>query len=320
MTEINLLIPIQTNQLNVGATLSSLNGSENLIIVIPGTGPVDRDGNVKELQANLYKELTDRLTGNGFATLRYDKPGVGQSTGDFNRIGLWDLVETILGIVNYFKTSEQYAFKKIILLGHSEGTIIATLASERIQVNGLILIAGAGSALKSVMMGQNNHVIDEIANKKGLSGFLLNRMITKEKLIKKQANLFDKVNQSDEDFFKISGQMIQAKWLREHLKIDDKHVRDQLSALSVPFLIINGDKDLQIDAESLNALEKIKNDNMTMKIIPGMNHLLKQQIDDGSILKLKQIYKKLEKEPVSEALIKVVTRWLFDMERIRGVK
>lgn len=320
MTEINLLIPIQTNQLNVGATLSSLNGSENLIIVIPGTGPVDRDGNVKELQANLYKELTDRLTGNGFATLRYDKPGVGQSTGDFNRIGLWDLVETVLGIVNYFKTSEQYAFKKIILLGHSEGTIIATLASERIQVNGLILIAGAGSALKSVMMGQNNHVIDEIANKKGLSGFLLNRMITKEKLIKKQANLFDKVNQSDEDFFKISGQMIQAKWLREHLKIDDKHVRDQLSALSVPFLIINGDKDLQIDAESLNALEKIKNDNMTMKIIPGMNHLLKQQIDDGSILKLKQIYKKLEKEPVSEALIKVVTRWLFDMERIRGVK
>lgn len=320
MTEINLLIPIQTNQLNVGATLSSLNGSENLIIVIPGTGPVDRDGNVKELQANLYKELTDRLTGNGFATLRYDKPGVGQSTGDFNRIGLWDLVETVLGIVNYFKTSEQYAFKKIILLGHSEGTIIATLASERIQVNGLILIAGAGSALKSVMMGQNNHVIDEIANKKGLLGFLLNRMITKEKLIKKQANLFDKVNQSDEDFFKISGQMIQAKWLREHLKIDDKHVRDQLSALSVPFLIINGDKDLQIDAESLNALEKIKNDNMTLKIIPGMNHLLKQQIDDGSILKLKQIYKKLEKEPVSEALIKVVTRWLFDMERIRGVK
>lgn len=320
MTEIDLLIPIQTNQLNVGATLSSLNGSENLIIVIPGTGPVDRDGNVKELQANLYKELTDRLTGNGFATLRYDKPGVGQSTGDFNRIGLWDLVETVLGIVNYFKTSEQYAFKKIILLGHSEGTIIATLASERIQVNGLILIAGAGSALKSVMMGQNNHVIDEIANKKGLSGFLLNRMITKEKLIKKQANLFDKVNQSDEDFFKISGQMIQAKWLREHLKIDDKHVRDQLSALSVPFLIINGDKDLQIDAESLNALEKIKNDNMTMKIIPGMNHLLKQQIDDSSILKLKQIYKKLEKEPVSEALIKVVTRWLFDMERIRGVK
>ena len=221
MTEIDLLIPIQTNQLNVGATLSSLNGSENLIIVIPGTGPVDRDGNVKELQANLYKELTDRLTGNGFATLRYDKPGVGQSTGDFNRIGLWDLVETVLGIVNYFKTSEQYAFKKIILLGHSEGTIIATLASERIQVNGLILIAGAGSALKSVMMGQNNHVIDEIANKKGLSGFLLNRMITKEKLIKKQANLFDKVNQSDEDFFKISGQKIQAKWLREHLKIDD---------------------------------------------------------------------------------------------------
>ena len=90
--------------------------------------------------------------------------------------------------------------------------------------------------------------------------------------------------------------------------------------MSVNFLIINGDKDLQIDAESLNALEKIKNDNMTMKIIPGMNHLLKQQIDDSSILKLKQIYKKLEKEPVSEALIKVVTRWLFDMERIRGVK
>lgn len=320
MTEQNLMIPIQKNQLVVGATLFSMSSSETLMIIIPGTGPADRNGNVKEMKANLYKELAFRLVENGFATLRYDKPGVGQSTGDFNKIGLWELVETVLGIVDYFATSVQFAFKSIILLGHSEGTIIATLASERIQIQGLVLIAGAGSTLKSVMVAQNNRVVDEIAQMKGVKGFLLNRIITKEKLIKRQVSLFEKVNQSNEDFFRVSGQVIQAKWLREHLEINDDYIRKQLSVLSMPILVVNGDKDLQIDAEAHIALEKLKNDNLTIKIINEMNHMLKQQSDEVSILKLKQIYKKSEKFPISEELLQLVTQWLFDVENHRGAK
>lgn len=318
MLEKELYIPVGDSQMQISATLTYENSLETLVIIIPGTGKVDRDGNVKEMRANLYKELSDKLSLNGFATLRYDKLGVGKSTGDYYSVGLWDLLESIKSIITYFRCSKDYKFKRIVLLGHSEGTILATLLVGKIHVDGLILIAGAGSSLKSVMLAQSNLLSEEVNNKKGIAGALLRSMISKDKIYKKQMQLFDKVSQSNEDFIRVSGQKIQAKWLREHLSIDDAFVNQQLMSINHPFLVINGDKDLQIDNSSLSKLETLNNPNKSIVTIAGMNHMLKYQIEACSILKLKQIYMKMVKLPISDELLIEITKWLNNMENNGG--
>ncbi|MCP8615718.1 serine aminopeptidase domain-containing protein [Salirhabdus salicampi] len=75
------------------------------ILIIPGTGPNDRDGNPKKKKYhfNLYKELSHFLTDKGFVTLRYDKRGIGESGGDPNRAGLWDFVHDATSAVHFLK-------------------------------------------------------------------------------------------------------------------------------------------------------------------------------------------------------------------------
>lgn len=309
MKAYEIKIPITKLQLQLSGSLLTNAIEETLMIIIPGTGPVDRDGNLNKMEMNLYKDLAEGLAQIGISSFRFDKPGVGTSTGDFNRIGLFDLVETVTSIVTYFKQSRIYSFKKIILLGHSEGTILATLASNQIEVDGMILLGGAGSDLKTVMKAQNDRLISEVSMMRGLPGALLRTLMPKEKMFEKQNILFDKVNQTNADTLKISGQVIQAKWLREHLSISQPTVLNILGNLAIPTLIINGDKDVQINSKAFEEIINLNNSFLTVEVISNMNHMLKEQKESISMLKLKKIYKSMEKFPVSYRLIEAIESW-----------
>lgn len=313
MKQYELKIPVRKINSHINANLEYSESSKLLAIIIPGTGPVDLDGNMKGMRTNLYKELAQKLHENDVATLRFDKPGVGKSTGDYNRTGLRDLVDTVTQIFDYMKSEEKYKFKKIVLLGHSEGTIIANLVSRNVAVDGLILIGGAGSNIESVMKAQNNRLADEMSQLKGIVGKIVNKIYTREKMIFKQIFLFQKVQQSSEDSLKIGGQTIQAKWLREHLDVREEYIVELLDTISVPTLIINGDKDVQIDLSGLEKLKKLSNHNLNIKTITGMNHILKTQTEEASMLKLKKIYKALEKNNISESLLISIKIWILKL-------
>jgi len=310
MNQKKILIPTILNKIIVNALLETNQLSDCLVIIIPGTGPVDLDGNVKEFKTNIYLDISKKLHEFNISTLRYDKPGIGESSGNYNQIGLWDLVDTVSSLVNYFRQSEIFSFKKIILLGHSEGTIIATLVSNRIEVDGLILLGGAGSNLRTIMSVQNTRFIEEVSSMKGFKGFILRLLVTKEGLLKKQNSLFTKVEQSNEDFIKISGQVVQAKWLREHLIIDEDKILQILSKIAIPTLIIDGDKDVQIDSEANKKVAALNNPNLTIRLIDNMNHLLKIQSESISLINLKKIYKSLQKNSLSQELVENIKEWL----------
>ena len=127
-----------------GTLINSNELSPFLAIIIAGSGPTDRDGNNSSMKSNYLKMLAEELNKNGISSFRYDKRGVSKSLGDIkspNEIQFLDYVNDAKSIINHFKDIKKY--KKIVIIGHSEGSLIGMLASKSIA-DGFISIAGAG--------------------------------------------------------------------------------------------------------------------------------------------------------------------------------
>ena len=116
---------------------------QKLAIIIAGSGPTDRNGNnPMGVAANSYKMIADELDAQNIATFRYDKRGIGKSA--INNMNEGDLVfddyiKDAVKIFDYMKDS--LGFKNIYFIGHSEGSLIGMVASQRVPVKGFISIS-----------------------------------------------------------------------------------------------------------------------------------------------------------------------------------
>ena len=82
-------------------TLPDLEGTYPGVVLIPGSGQVDRNENAKKLAINAFREIAAVLATKGIASLRYDKRGVGQSQGDFWKAGFYDNIDDTNPKVDY---------------------------------------------------------------------------------------------------------------------------------------------------------------------------------------------------------------------------
>ena len=113
------------------------------VILISGSGPQNRDEEVFGHKPFLV--ISDYLTKNGIAVLRYDERGVGQSTGNFKTATSADFATDVESAIAYLQTRKEINKKKIGLVGHSEGGLIATMvASTSKDVSFIVLLAGTG--------------------------------------------------------------------------------------------------------------------------------------------------------------------------------
>ncbi len=137
-------------------TLPRSQGPFPTVLLIPGMGPVDRNGEgYYGLKPSLV--LADHLTRNGSAVLRVDKRGVGKSTGTFDlTVTPRDLAGDVLAGIEYLKTREDVDHRPIGLIGHSEGGLVAAMvAAQSNDVAFVVLMAGA--------VGQNQTVVEQAA-------------------------------------------------------------------------------------------------------------------------------------------------------------
>src|SRR5690625_149543 len=143
------------------------------ILILAGSGKLNRDGNAKrgKFQLHLYKQLADILTSFGFATMRYDKRGIGESEGDFLTTGLWDAVIDAENALDVLASHPRVDSNRIIVLGHSEGCIVGTALNERMPVKGLILLSGGGGGIRENLDLQREQLYKEMRTAKGLKGF-----------------------------------------------------------------------------------------------------------------------------------------------------
>lgn len=229
-----------------------ISGKMLLIIVIAGSGPTDRYGNnVLGVDAWSYRYLSNELGKSGIATLLYDKRMVGKSqTGQKEEnLHFADYINDAAAWAKKFTADKR--FSSVIFAGHSEGGLIGIMAAEKTPVKGLITIAGIGRPLKDDMREQ-------------LTDKDHPEYIRKLDSLSKGMNVHAAV---DDPVFRPSVQ----PFFIEVLKIDPAA---EMRKLNIPVLITQGTTDLQVkikDAERLKSAAK----KGTLKIIPGMNHVMK---------------------------------------------
>jgi uncharacterized protein len=124
-------------------------------LLIAGSGSTDHDGNGPQIKPATLKKLAEQLAARKIATLRYDKRGAGGWKPEFGRpedFRFKDYVDDAAALVNYLRSSGN--FSKVILVGHSEGGLVAILTARRVPVDRLVLLATAARRQGDLLKAQ----------------------------------------------------------------------------------------------------------------------------------------------------------------------
>ena len=230
-----------------------------VVLIIAGSGPTDRDGNAPKmgLSANVYKMIANELGKNGYASLRYDKRLVGQSVSSTkeSELRFEDYIEDAVNLINMLNDDQR--FSKIIILGHSEGSLVGMMAAYEQPIKAFISVAGAGDSADKIMTEQMKSQPQWIAD-----GF--NRMLDSLKRGKTTDNI-------DPALYSVARPSVQ-KYLMSWFRYNPAR---EIRKLKIPILIVQGNTDLQVKVTDAEKLKKAKSDAI-LDIIPEMNHVLKE--------------------------------------------
>ena len=250
---------IISNGINIGATIAYRDKNEKrpLVLLIMGTGTTDRDGNSFGFKTNLYKNLSDMFVEMGYVCIRYDKRGTHESTGDYKTDGLSDLVSDAANIIHYAKKLDYIDEEKIVVCGHSEGAMIATLLTRTEELRGIILLGGACMSLKEALQYQNYLVFDQVQDMKGILGWYLRKVLTKDRIEKQVTDLFNKASKSKNPRFFYNGGFFNTKYIQEHASLSDEEYISMLKEYKGKVLAITGMADIQADYRKLDSVFSI---------------------------------------------------------------
>lgn len=238
-----------------------------LVILIAGSGPTNRNGNSTIGGVNnSLKFLAEGLTQNGITVFSYDKRGlnkVGNKTIEEKSVVFEDFINDAKNVISYFKSQKKYS--KIIIAGHSEGSLIGMVAAYK-NADGYVSIAGAGRPIDEILSEQiaKNAPFLKEATDKGLA-------------ILKEGKTFENKLPMLESLFRESIQPYMISWMKYN-------PQKELKKLQIPILIINGTKDLQVPPSDAELLNKA-NPKSELKIIENMNHVFKEIKNDDDNLK-----------------------------------
>jgi alpha-beta hydrolase superfamily lysophospholipase len=124
-------------------------------LLIAGSGTTDHDGNGPQIKPSTLKKLSEQLAARQIATLRYDKRGAGGWKPEFGRpedFRFKDYVDDAAALVNYLRSSGK--FSRLVLVGHSEGGLVAILTARRVPVDRLVLLVTAARRQGDLLKAQ----------------------------------------------------------------------------------------------------------------------------------------------------------------------
>ncbi len=184
--------------------------------------------------------------------------------------------------------------------------MIATLLTKKVEVNGLLLLGGAGTSMKSALIYQNLLVLKQYENKKGFIAWYLKKVLTREKIEKQFNDLFKKAEKSKKERYFFNGALFNTKYMREHGSLTDECFTNILNNYSGKVLAITGTADLNTDYHSLEKL----NSNFKTFVPQNVNHILRKIDGDNDIMRAKQQYKRLSKEDIDKQTKDTIISWI----------
>ena len=284
-------------------TLPNKEGQFPAVVLISGSGPQNRD---EELMGHKpFLVISDYLTKNGIAVLRYDDRGTAKSKGIFSTSTSFDFSNDAEATFNYLLTRKEIIPNKIGLVGHSEGGLIAPMIAARNKnVGFIVLLAGTGLTGDQIMLLQqeliarangstevdiqktktvNKAVFDIVRKNENQNNLNAELTAYLKNELEKDTALAKLVNTSVDEYIKSTLKQITSPWFQYFLKYDPQTA---LTKVTCPVLAINGEKDLQVPpkedlAAIKKALKKGGHKNFVTKELPGLNHLF-QECKTGS--------------------------------------
>jgi pimeloyl-ACP methyl ester carboxylesterase len=313
---------------NLAGTLSlpTKEGLFPAVILISGSGAQNRDEEL--LGHKPFLVISDYLTKNGIAVLRFDDRGTAMSKGDFKTATTLDFATDVDAAVQFFLSRKEIDKRKIGLIGHSEGGMIAPIvASKSKNISFIILLAGTGIPgdelllLQQELIGRvsgisendlikikstNTEIFDIVKKATNPNQMIkdITDHITKSIKSDPESKIPDGISESD--FIKMQVSQLASPWMQFFIKYNPALT---LENVKCPVLALNGDKDLQVPSkENLeainNALSKGGNKKYITKQMPNLNHLF-QECKTGS----PQEYSEIE-QTISPLALTEILNWI----------
>ena len=211
------------------------------VVMVSGSGPQDRNSEIFDHKTFLV--LADLLARAGIATLRYDDRGVGKSGGESLTANTAEVAQDAEAAVEFIRGLGK--FSRTGVLGHSEGGCVAFMLAARGEADFMISMAGTGVRGDEVLYSQATRI-------SALSG--MEYPLTKEQFMETVRSQHN-------------------PWLDWFIDYDPA---EDISKITCPALVLNGDKDVQVIADiNIPAIKAALKDNPhnVVKIYPGLNHL-----------------------------------------------
>jgi fermentation-respiration switch protein FrsA (DUF1100 family) len=286
-------------------------------LLISGSGPQNRDEYLAGHRPFLV--LADYLTRKGIAVLRYDKRGIGKSSGNFASATTEDFAADAESALSFLKTRKEIAPGKTGAIGHSEGALIAPMLGANGSVSWIVLMAGPAETGEKIMLSQSQAIA-------GAAGMPLAQITQSLDFDRKAYEMVRTEKDPDVLEKKIDAMvvssgvaegslpasvaaqihMLSSPWFRFFLDYDPVPT---LQKVKCPVLALNGDKDLQVSAaENLPVIQKTLEDSGnksgSTKSLPGLNHLF-QHADSGTPTEYGAI-----EETISPEVLQIIGEWI----------
>ena len=281
-------ITINNYEIQLPGTLTFSSETSPLIIWVHGSGNVDRNGNQAGTQvgANYIQQVREKLNESGLAFFSFDKRTANPKNMRFmqqNGVLIGDFVDDVKEVINHFKNKKK--FSNITLIGHSQGSLISMLASS--DVDKIISLAGPAEAIDKTIIRQVSGQSKELGE---LCVSYFKQLKDSGEIKKVDPRLITLFAKPNQPFFK--------SWMeKDPVKI--------ISTIDKPILILNGDKDLQVQTSEAKTLHEA-NSTSELVIIKNMNHVLKEIVKSEDNL----ASYRTPNFPISKELIVSITRFV----------
>jgi dipeptidyl aminopeptidase/acylaminoacyl peptidase len=258
------------------------------VVTITGSGPQDRDETIGIQGYHPFRQLADSLGRRGVAVLRMDDRGTGASTGTFKGATSLQFADDIRAGLAYLRTRPEIDARKLGLIGHSEGAVIAPIvATKEPSLKGIVLLAGVARPVRAALQYQMTNLANHDTALSSAKRDLVIAAIPA----------------------RIDSMMAADPWMRFLLPYDPLPTA---RAVKAPVLILTGANDQQATADQVGlqaaAFRAGGNGDVTAAVVPGLNHLFVSDPDGypGN-------YKKLTPPVLMDSgVVGTVVDWLAD--------
>ncbi|HEX8888032.1 MAG TPA: alpha/beta fold hydrolase [Pyrinomonadaceae bacterium] len=271
------------------------------VITITGSGQQTRDEPIPIPGLEKYKpmrQIAEALAARGIAVLRVDDRGVGQSGGreTLMEATTSGFADDVRAEIAYLRSRSELDPKRIALVGHSEGGIIAPMiAATDPQIAAIVLMAGTAKTGAQISTDQMNDALDRAPN------------MSEEEKAKQRAQQQEIIHavQTGGDLSKYPAQ-VRLPWVKEFWTYDPLPT---IRKVRQPILIMQGALDRQVTAEQAGMLEKAAREggdkDVTLQTFPNLNHLF-LPAKTGAFSE----YPTLEQKTIGDDVLKILGDWL----------